>query len=200
MTATVAARMSGVQKSAWRFYLDVLSTIMTVLVVMVACVAVVISVATHLSPRGQYTVFGHPVMTIVSGSMSPVIHTGDLVVDDPVSPAAAAHLRVGQIISVRDTPGSQTIITHRIVGLKTVDGKVSYVTKGDANASPDQVGRPASDVIGVFEYAIPRGGYVLVALHRPLVLGLLVASPLLWFIAGPLFELARRMDQVEDER
>jgi signal peptidase len=182
-------------KSAWKVYTDVLSAMVTVLVVVVASVSLVVAIGTHFSTKNEYVVFGHPVMTVVSGSMAPVIHTGDLIIDDRVSTLRAEHLRVGQIVSVRDTPGSTTIVTHRIVGIKTTGGTVAYVTKGDANNAPDAALRPASDVIGVFRYLIPRGGYILNALHRPLVLGLLLASPVLWFIAGPLFKLARRMDE-----
>jgi signal peptidase I len=187
------------EQSAWKFYVNTLTTVMTVLVVMVAAVAIVLAVATHFSTNGEYTVFGHPVKIVLSGSMTPVIKTGDLLVDDQVSATQAEHLHVGQIASFRDTPGSKTIITHRIVGVTRVNGSVAYITKGDANQSADPVPRPASDVVGIFSYAIPRGGYVLNALHQPLVLGLLLASPILWFMAGPLFELARDMD-TQDER
>ena len=203
MTPTTArarsARPAMVQSKnmhdGWRAVTRVASLIMTVLVSMAAALAIVIAIATHFSPKGRYVAFGHPVMTVLSGSMTPVIRTGDLIVDNPITAAQASHLHVGQIISVRDAPGSQTIITHRIVAVKVHHGAVNYVTKGDANNAPDASLRPPSDVIGVFRFAIPHGGYVLAALHRPLVLCLLLASPALWFLAGPLYELARRMDE-----
>jgi signal peptidase len=181
--------------NGWRVLARVVSSAMTVVVSMVAALAIVLAIATHFSRSGQYMAFGHPVMTVLSGSMTPVIRTGDLIVDNPVTAAQARNLHAGQIISVREAPGSQAIITHRIVAVKVVDGAVGYVTKGDANNAPDTTLRRASDVIGVFRFAIPRGGYALSALHRPLVLGLLFASPVLWFLAGPLFRLARRMDE-----
>jgi len=181
--------------SAWRYFRGVVSTVITVLAVVVACLALVLAVATHFSPRGQYRAFGHPVMIVLSGSMTPVIRTGDLVIDNAVSPAQARHLHVGQIVSVRDTPGSLTIITHRIVGVVRHGASVSYITKGDANNAADAVPRPAADVVGVFSTDIPRGGYILKALHEPLVLGLLLASPVLWFLAGLFFRWAREMDE-----
>jgi len=190
-TAPVAANAP----SAWSYFASVLSTLFTTLLVMIACVAVVLAIATHLSPKGQYRVFGHPVMIVLSGSMSPVIRTGDLIFDSPVSATQAEHLQVGQIISFREAPGSQTIFTHRIVGIEGSGGTVSYITKGDANNAADTVPRPASDVIGVFSRAIPRGGYLLNALHQPLVLGLFLASPLLWLLAGPLYRWAREPDE-----
>jgi signal peptidase len=134
-------------------------------------------------------------MTVLSGSMTPVIRTGDLIVDNPVTAAQARQLHAGQIISVRETPYSHSVITHRIIAVQVHAGVVNYVTKGDANNAPDTVLRPSSDVIGVFRLAVPRGGYILAALHRPLVLGLLLASPVLWFLAAPLYRLARRMDE-----
>jgi signal peptidase len=182
-------------RNAWRLAGAVVTAAVTVLVAMAAVLAIVMAVATHFARDGQYTAFGHPVMTVLSGSMTPVIRTGDLIVDNPVTAAQARNLHAGQIISVREAPRSQVIITHRIVAVKVAHGAVSYVTKGDANNAPDTPLRPASDVVGVFRFAIPRGGYILSALHRPLVLGLLLASPVLWFLAGPLFRLARSMDE-----
>jgi signal peptidase I len=175
--------------------LRVLSAIVTALVSVIAALTIVLAVVSHFSPQGQYTVFGHPVMTVLSGSMTPVIRTGDLIVDDPVTAAQAQHLQVGQIVSFREAPGSTAIITHRIVAVDSRDGQVSYVTKGDANNAADTMPRPAADAVGVFRYDIPRGGYLLAGLHRPLVLGLLAASLVLFFSAGPLFRLAARTDE-----
>ena len=183
--------------SWWRLCLRGLATITTVLFAVIASLAIVMAIATHLTSKGQYVVFGHPLMTVLSGSMTPAIRTGDLIIDNPVTAAQARHLHAGQIISFRAAPGSQIIITHRIVGTKTANGVVKYVTKGDANNAPDGVLRPAADVVGVFHLSIRRGGYVLSALHRPLVLALLLASPILWFLAGPLYRLARDMDKRE---
>jgi signal peptidase len=182
-------------RGGWRAAARLAGSTVTVLASVAAALAIVIAAATHFSRGGQYTAFGHPVMTVLSGSMAPAIRTGDLVVDDPVTARQAGSLQVGQIISVLEAPGSHTVITHRIVAVKVAGGAVGYVTKGDANNAPDATLRRAPEVIGVFRFAIPRGGYALSALHRPLVLGLLLAAPVLWLLAGPLFQLARRMDE-----
>ena len=172
--------------------LQVLSAIAMVLISAVAVLAIVVAVASHFSPAGQYTVFGHPVMTVLSGSMTPVIRTGDVIVDDQVTAAQAEHLQVGQIVSFREAAGSTTIITHRIIAVHDTNGQVSYVTKGDANNAADTPARPASDVVGVFSHDIPRGGYILADMHRPVVLGLLAASIALFFLVGPLLRYARQ--------
>ena len=175
-----------------RMCLRVLSTIATVLVSIFAALAILVAVASHLSPSGQYTVFGHPVMAMVSGSMTPVIRTGDEIVDNPVTATQAAHLQVGQIVTFREAPGSTTMISHRIIAVQDHSGQVSYVTKGDANNAADTPARPASDVVGVFSHDIPRGGYILADMHRPIVLVLLAAFIALFFTVGPLLRHARR--------
>ncbi len=187
-----AHRRARRQPRAGRMFLRALSATAAVMVSLFAALMILVAVASHLSPNGQFTVFGHPVMTVLSGSMSPVIRTGDLIVDDPVTAAQAGHLRAGQIVSFREAPGSTTVITHRIIAVQDRGGQVAYVTKGDANNAPDSPARPAADVAGVFSHDIPRGGYLLADLHRPLVLGLLAASVALFFLAGPLLRYARQ--------
>ena len=177
-----------------RWYLRALSTTVTVLIALVALLTITVAIGSRTSADGQRMVFGQPVMTIISGSMTPTIAVGDIVVDAPVTAAQASHFHVGQIISFRATPGSPEIITHRIVAVRVQDGAVSYITKGDANNSADSTPRPASDVIGLYRFPIPRGGYVLVAMHTPRVIVMLLASALLWIVAGLLFWVATRME------
>jgi len=154
-------------RSPRRWYLRALSTTVTILISLVAVLTVAIAIGSRTSADGQRVVFGQPVMTIISGSMTPTIAVGDIVVDAPVTAAQASHFHVGQIISF---------------------------TKGDANNSADSTPRPASDVIGLYRFPIPRGGYVLVAMHTPRVIVMLLASALLWIVAGLLFWVATRME------
>jgi signal peptidase len=183
----------------WRKVLEIFSTTMTVLIAMLASAAIVVAVASHMSSQGQYMAFGHPVMTVVSGSMSPTINTGDVIIDNQVTPAEARHLHVGQVISFREAPGSPVIITHRIVGIKVKKSRVGYYTKGDANQGQDLVLRPAKNVVGVYQYSIRDGGYLLSALHQPLIIGLLLVSVILFFAAPPLFRMARKLDKRGDD-
>jgi signal peptidase len=179
----------------WRKVLEIFSTTMTVLIAMLASAAIVVAIASHMSSQGQYMAFGHPVMTVVSGSMSPVIDTGDVIIDGQVTPAESRHLHVGQIISFRESPGSPVIITHRIVGIHVRKARVGYYTKGDANQGQDLVLRPAKNVVGVYQYSIRDGGYLLSALHQPLIIALLLVSVILFFAAAPLFRMARKLDK-----
>ena len=191
----VGGEAPATRRSPWRAARAVVSTGVGIVLGGLALVAVVVAVSTHFSPDGQLGVLGHPVMTVLSGSMAPTIKTGDLVVENRLSPTQAASLTEGQVISFRAGAGSPQIFTHRIVAVESLPGGVvGYVTKGDANDSRDGPVTPSTNVVGLYQSTIPYGGYVLHALHRPLVLGLLIASPLLWLLSEPLWKWARETD------
>ena len=191
---TAAAEAMPVRRSALQRAGSVVGTLFAVVVVMIAVVVVVIAAATRLSSKDQYTAFGHPILVVLSGSMSPAIKTGDLIFEDGLTGAQAEHLRAGQIVTFADPPCSQTTVTHRIVKVVHQGGGVLYRTKGDSNQSADPTLRPASAAIGRYVGKVPRGGYFLTNLHRPLVLALLLAAPLLWFVGEPLRRWAREDD------
>jgi len=177
---------------------NAIGTALAVLVVMIGCVGLVVAIATHFAQDGEYAVFGHPMMVVLSGSMSPAVRTGDLVVDDPVGASQAMGLKPGQIISFRS---GGKVITHRIAGVSTLDGSVTYTTKGDANNAADTAPVLPTQILGVYHTKIPNGGYVLNALHQPLTLAFLLAAPVLWFISGLFFQWAKAVDaQSGDER
>ncbi len=67
--------------------------------------------------------------SVESGSMSPILGSGDLVIDLPVTSATVFH--VGDVVTFHPTPGYTT--THRIVAI-TKDG---ITTRGDANPTDD---------------------------------------------------------------
>lgn len=169
-----------------------IGTLVTFLAVILGTLALVIAIASHLSPAGEYTVFGHPVMSVLSGSMSPSIKTGDLVFDSPLSHSQAQHLGVGQIISFHS---GGRVFTHRIHAVEGVGGAVAYQTKGDRNNAPDQALVLPSQIVGLYHSKVPFGGYILAALHKPVALVLLLASPLLWLLSGWLYALAKEADR-----
>ena len=197
--APARIKRSGGAWSSARRVANLVGTAISIMVVMIGCVGIVVAIATHFAPDGEYTVFGHPTLVVVSGSMAPAIHTGDLVIDNRVSSAEARWLTAGQIISFHAAPGAKTI-THRIAQVVSVGGETEYVTKGDANAAADSVRVVPSQIEGVYSTKIPNGGYVLNALHQPLTLALLLASPALWLLAGLFYGWARKAEGEGGER
>ena len=96
---------------------------------------------------------------VESGSMSPAMGQGDLVIDLPTT--ATTTYRVGDIITFHPTPGYTT--THRIVAVDA--GGIS--TKGDANPSPDLGQIQPSSIVGRVVAVVPFGGYVATIFRQP---------------------------------
>jgi signal peptidase I len=125
---------------------------------------------------------------VETGSMTPRIKPGDVVVASPNHDTAAL---LGHVI-VFDSPSQPgKIVTHRAI---RTDGSGRIVTKGDANPSPDGQPVEIQAVHGLGRLLVRTVGLPLLWIHRGqwLPLGLFLAS--LWLAAV----LVHR-DEEEDE-
>jgi len=74
-----------------------------------------------------------PWVAVASGSMSPALEVGDLVIVQGVPPTS---IQVGDIIVFDSPQGSRTI--HRVIRMQTLpNGTTQFKTKGDANPNED---------------------------------------------------------------
>ena len=123
--------------------------------------------------NGVTSVADHPVMTVLSDSMTPTFRAGDLVVEDPV--VHTARLAVGDVITFRTGHG-QDLVTHRIVQVNgsAEHRNVTYRTQGDANNASDITPVSPERVVGVYSWRIPYGGYALEAARSQTVMFLLI--------------------------
>ena len=87
--------------------------------------------------------------TVTSGSMAPSIRVGDVVFYDDPEPDEIAQRT---IMLFEDADGEQVL--HRVFSV-TDDG---FVTKGDANVSPDSEVVPPDSVLGIARLVIPMAG------------------------------------------
>ncbi|WP_165399914.1 signal peptidase I [Xylanimonas ulmi] len=125
----------------------------------VGVVVIVLALAVVVLPR----VVGGTTLTVLSGSMEPVLSAGDAVVVRDVDPAdVCAQVRVGQVLTYLPRPGDPELVTHRVVGksVGTFDDGTDcrLVTQGDANSAVDEPVSPAQ-VRGVAWFAVPGLGW-----------------------------------------
>lgn len=96
-------------------------------------------------------------LIVLSGSMTPLMLPGDVVVAKSVDPN---ELTVGDILTFRDPGGKPNIyVTHRIIALKE-DKELIFKTKGDANNAEDDFNVTASKAVGKLVFVIPFVGYL----------------------------------------
>src|SRR5689334_18902998 len=112
---------------------------------------------------------GYRSLAVMSGSMTPVLRVGDLVIDRPVAPG---EVRIGDIITFRDPADPNRLVTHRVRSIRSEGGTLVVETKGDANNSVQRWSIDPSGRLGKVVVRVPSIGY---AIH---------------WVAGPIGRLA----------
>ncbi len=120
---------------------------------------------------------GYERYVITGGSMTGAYDKGSIVFERAVP---AQELEVGDVITYQPPAesGVTTLVTHRIIGLKEVEGRQVIRTQGDANPDPDpwRFSLTSQDQ-PVVEHSVPYAGYALIALADRETRMLLIGVP-----------------------
>lgn len=107
--------------------------------------------------------FRYQALVIATGSMTPEIKIGDVVIVDKTKDRDTSHFNKGEVIAYHK---ENLIICHRIINVIKSGDKVLYETKGDHNDSSDQLLVETDQVVGVVKYKIKYIGYPTVLLNK----------------------------------
>lgn len=116
---------------------------------------------------------GFRTLVVRSGSMSPAIRTGDVIVTKVVAPTEAA---IGDIVTFRDPSRGSDLVTHRVRAVKRDGAGISFETRGDANTGVERWSVAADGKIGKVVLRIPSAGYPAGWLGVPAVRAVLLAG------------------------
>jgi signal peptidase I len=120
---------------------------------------------------------GFTSMVVRSGSMTPAIRTGDVVVVRPIAPIDAA---IGDIVTFKDPAGSGRLLVHRVRAISRSGDQVEVITKGDANPTQEHWRVPVDGTIGTVAYRIPALGFAVGWIGSPAGrIGLIIIPALL---------------------
>ena len=106
--------------------------------------------------------FHYHAIAVASGSMSPEIHKGDVVIVEKVD-NHFEEIEKGQVIAVKY---NNVIIIHRLVEKLKVDDEYYFYTKGDANAEVDNWTITEDMILGVVNIKVPYIGLPTVWLNE----------------------------------
>jgi len=124
-------------------------------------------------------VLGYRTMTMLTGSMAPMIEPGDVTV---VTPIAVQDVTEGMVITYHQPIGDRSLVTHRVVEVdRGADGRISVRTKGDANEAIDPwTATLEGDTAYQVRAVVPELGHLIQALRTPVVTqALLYGAPAL---------------------
>ena len=105
---------------------------------------------------------GYKGETVLSGSMQPTLHVGDVAY---IKPASVNSLHVGQVVTFSVPTLTNALVTHRIVAISGHGATAVLTTKGDNNPARDSFTTPATKVVGVYAFTVPKLGKALSWLH-----------------------------------
>lgn len=110
------------------------------------------------------TVAGYHPLIDYSGSMRPAIAPGDLLITRPVPASTVRH---GEIVSFADPGLGGKLVTHRVIAIHPSAARIDFLTRGDANTTPESwaVSRRAS--VGTLELRIPVVGRIVAWMAAP---------------------------------
>ena len=113
-------------------------------------------------------VLDYRTMTMLTGSMSPVIDPGDVTI---VTPLPVDEVAVGMIIAYHIPIDDHHLVSHRVVSVEHgTDGAVTVETKGDANDATDPwQATLQGDTAYQVRAVIPEIGNAIEVLRTPVV-------------------------------
>ena len=173
---------------------SVMGGILCVIFIPVIFINLTLIISTYTKPGEMPGVFGIKPVDVLSGSMEPVIQTGDMIF---LHSTDQARLQTGDVICYLD---SGQAITHRIVGIREgEDGQVRYVTQGDGNNTADRQAVSADQVQGIWRGGkIPGMGSGIMFMQSAAGMILFMICPLCLFILWDIWR-RRRLDREEAE-
>lgn len=150
------------------------------LVGLLSSLVLVVAVVAFLGLAVGPHVFGYRTVTMLTGSMSPMINPGDVVV---TAPKPVSEVAVGDVVTYEIPVQDRRVETHRVVKVtQDAAGRTAIVTKGDANAANDPwTATIEGDTVWETRAVVPWVGSVIRTLRAPVV-----HSVLLWGAAGGL--------------
>ncbi len=94
-------------------------------------------------------------VAVASGSMSPKIKKGDVVIIEKINGNKCKNYKKGQVIAF--SYGNK-IVVHRLIDKSSDNNKCYFYTKGDANTKKDNFYLEEKNLIGVVKFKIPYIG------------------------------------------
>ena len=178
--------------------LTVLGIIICIILIPLLLINIILIIEGFTNPDEVPALAGYSPMMVLTDSMSPKIKSGDLIIIKEIDPTT---LKVDDIITFFDPAGNgQTTVTHRILKIENIDGKLMFETQGDNNNTPDRLLVEAEAVIGIYLFRIPIVANIIMFMQTVPGLILCIFVPLIALAAYDLFRRKKYDKKQEEEK
>lgn len=158
-------------------------------IVLIFALIVTILVFSADKNNGVASLLGYIPLTVESDSMKPTFEKNDLIIDKEIDDVN--DLQKGDIITFWTLiEGKKVKNTHRITDINSVNGNISFTTKGDNNDVKDSLEVYPADVIGQWtEFKIGGFGKVMSFLRTKTGFFICILIPMALFFLFELYKL-----------
>lgn len=167
--------------------LSVLGTVLCLILAPILILNVSLIIRSFTAPDEVPRVGKWLPLVVMTDSMYPEIHSGDLIICQVKD---AEEVQVRDVISFFDPAGNGTsVVTHRVIEIKNEDGRIAFITQGDANNTADARPVPAEKLVGVYHTRIAGVGNVIMFMQTTQGLLLCVVLPIVLLMG---YDMLRR--------
>lgn len=143
-------------------------------------------------------VFGYSVFRVLTGSMEPAIPEDALILVKRTEPDG---IEAGDVISYYSTDPELggAVNTHRVVSVEQEGQQYQFITKGDANAVPDEYPAVGKNLLGKVVFVSYPLGVAVNFLSAPVGFFVLILCPLLIILIMNLCRTIRSAKKIMQE-
>ena len=180
--------------------LSIVSYVLLTLAI-ILCVVVVFQVIT----QGYVQIFGYSLFRVVTPSMEPELPVGVFIISQKVN---IQDINEGDIVSFSSLESYMkgSIVTHRVIDIKDINGKISLVTRGDANNSVDGYYVTEDNLVGRVVYNTKEDNFFVRAykfITQKHIFFLIIILPMLitavCMLRGGIVRMSDEIKNIKDE-
>lgn len=165
----------------------VIGIVLCVILIPILILNISLIIRSFTDPDEVPSVGGYLPLIVLTDSMYPQIHSGDLIICHTEEPE---NIQVGDVIAFFDPAGNGTsVVTHQVIEITEKYDELAWVTKGIANNTADYLPVPADKLVGVYQSRIPNLGNVVLFMQTTTGLIVCVVLPILLLVG---YDILRR--------
>lgn len=169
--------------------LTIIGVVLCIILIPILVINVTLIIRSYTNADEVPNIGGYSPLIVLSGSMEPEIKSGDIIICKQID---SNQVKVNDVIAFFDPDSnSNSVLTHRVVELVEENGSLYFRTKGDANNTEDRTLVPADNLVGIYQFAVPKAGDIAMFMQTPTGLIICVVVPLALLIGYDLFRRKR---------
>ncbi|MDR2940634.1 MAG: signal peptidase I [Clostridiales bacterium] len=176
--------MNGTTKLIFSVVKVVMNVFLTLLIIAISLLVGF----TFMTNRNNGEIFVATSYIVQSNSMAPTFEAGSLIITAAVKPE---NVKAEDIITYRPADYPDTRVTHRVKEVLHEDGRIKFLTQGDANNTVDNA-VDQDNLVGKTIFWIPSFGNILNDMRNPFFV--VAASVLIALLFGVQFLTKKSQD------